>query len=370
MAAECINVAVIGYGLSAKIFHIPFLLALSSSFNLYAIVQRNPQPNNDASKDYPSTRTYKSTEEMLMNPSVHLVIITSTPATHYSLCRLCLEHQKHVVVEKPFTPTQEEAGKLIELARQRRLVLTVYQNRRWDADFMFLSRLHADGVLGRIAEFETHFDRHRPELPAENWKTRPEPGTGAIYDLGVHLIDQIFVLCGLPDRVTGVLGTQRQGGSKEIDDSFTVLLHYDATSLLATVKAAVVSPETQQLRFWVRGEKGSYEKYNLDCQEPQLKAGMRPNEPSFGEAEEEEAYAVTTAEDGRLVHIEGAMKERWKPGSYISFYETLARCLTHGEAPPVDAEGARQVVRLIQLAKLSSDRGMTLSIKEKHKSVD
>ncbi|KAL8907700.1 MAG: hypothetical protein Q9207_001269 [Kuettlingeria erythrocarpa] len=307
---------------------------------------------------------------MLTDPSVHIVVITTTPATHYALCKLCLEHQKHVVVEKPFTPTQKEAGELVEIARQQRVVLTVYQNRRWDADFMFLSRLHAAGVFGRIAEFETHFDRHRPEPPAESWKTRPEPGTGAIYDLGAHLIDQIVVLCGLPDRITGVLGSQRQGGSKGIDDSFTVLLHYDVAGLLATAKAAVVSPETQQLRFWVRGEKASYEKYNLDCQEPQLKAGIRPTEPSFGTAEEEEAYAVTTAEDGRLVHTEGAMKEEWKPGSYISFYEKLARCLAHGESPPVDAEGAQQVIRLIQLAKMSSDRGMTLNVREKHETVD
>ena len=205
---------------------------------------------------------------MVNDSAVDLVVLTTPPPTHYDLCKLCLEHGKHVVVEKPFTPTSKEAELLIDIARQKQRLLTVYQNRRWDADFATLRSLIDEGVLGRVAEFETHFDRHRPQVPAVGgWKTRTLPGGGAIYDLGTHLIDQVIVTFGIPSRITGFIGSQREGNSGGVEDSFTVLLHYDDRRLVATVKAAVISPQAQQLRFWVRGDKASFEKvrqYSLD----------------------------------------------------------------------------------------------------------
>lgn len=135
-------------------------------------------------------------------------------------------------------------------------------DRRWDADFQTLSKLYKNGSLGRVVEFETHFDRHRPQEPsssASNWKNKVIPGGSAIYDLGTHLLDQVVYLLGLPKRVTGFIGSQREVNTSGYEDSFTVLLHYGG-GVLVTAKAGVVSPEEEQLRFWVRGEKGSFKK--------------------------------------------------------------------------------------------------------------
>lgn len=148
---------------------------------------------------------------------------------------------------------------------------------------MTLSKLVKNGSLGRVVEYETHFDRHRPELPANStsWKTKPGPASGAIFDLGAHLLDQAVHLFGVPQRVTGFIGSQRENNHTGLEDSFTTLLHYD-NGLMVTAKAAVVSPEEKQLRFWVRGEKGSFKKYHLDIQEDQLKAGIRPGDSGYG----------------------------------------------------------------------------------------
>ncbi len=261
MAPKTYNVAVIGFGMSAKVFHIP-LIQFVPKFKLYAIVQRHPKSQDDAGKTHPGIKSYRSSEEMVKDSAVDVVVVTTIPTSHFELCKLALEHGKHVIVEKPFTPTSKEAGELIAIAKKHDRLLTVYQNRRWDTDFLTLSKLLKEGTMGRVVEFETHFDRHRPKAPAAHttWKAKPMPGGGAAYDLGTHLIDQVVVAFGLPDRITGFVGSQRAHNPEDIEDSCTILLHYDSKGLLATIKAGVVSPEVNQLRYWVRGEKGSYKK--------------------------------------------------------------------------------------------------------------
>lgn len=138
-------------------------------------------------------------------------------------------------------------------------------DRRWDADYVTLSKLVKNGTLGRVVEYETHFDRYRPVIPnTDSWKYKVLPAGGAIYDLGTHLLDQVVYLFGLPQQVTGFVGSQREVNPTGFEDSFTVLLHYNS-GLLVTAKCSVVSPEEKQLRFWVRGDKGSFKKArNLD----------------------------------------------------------------------------------------------------------
>lgn len=187
------------------------------------------------------------------------MIITTPPDGHFEFAKKSLEAGKHVVVEKPFVPTPAEAGELADISRKTGKKLAVYQNRRWDADFLTLRKIIADGLLGDIAEFETHFDRHRPNPPAESWKNEDKPAHGTLYDLGTHLIDQVYFQFGMPKKVTAFLENQRRGVVGGPPDSITVLLHYDGP-LLATVKAAVISPEAEQLRYWVRGTKGSFKK--------------------------------------------------------------------------------------------------------------
>ena len=198
---------------------------------------------------------------MVAEPEVEVAVVTTAPTSHFEIAKLALENGKHVIVEKPFTPTSKEASELIAIAKQHKRLLTVYQNRRWDSDFLTLLKLLEERTLGRLVEFETHFDRHRPQAPSpeSTWKAKFLPGGGAVYDLGTHLIDQAVLAFGLPDKVTGFVGSQREQNPGEVEDSCTVLLHYQ-TGLLVTVKAAVVSPEEKQLRYWVRGDKGSYQK--------------------------------------------------------------------------------------------------------------
>ena len=243
-----------------QVFHIP-LIKVTPEFKLYAIVQRTPKSNDDAEKDHPGIKSYRSSEEMVADSEVEVVIVTTAPPSHFALGKLALEHGKHVIVEKPFTPSSREASELIAIASKHDRLLTVYQNRRWDSDFLTLSKLLEHKTLGRVVEFETHFDRHRPEAPdpGGSWKAKSSSGGGAVYDLGSHLIDQAVVAFGLPDRITGLVGSQREYNPGEVEDSCTVLLHYNS-GLLATVKVGVVSPEEKQLRYWVRGDKGSYKK--------------------------------------------------------------------------------------------------------------
>ncbi|PGH07542.1 hypothetical protein AJ79_06277 [Helicocarpus griseus UAMH5409] len=357
MASKTYNVGIIGYGLSAKIFHIPFINAVPE-FRLYAVVQRNPKPEDDAEKDHPGIKSYRSTEEMVKDAGVDVVVVTTTPETHLALAKLALEAGKHVIVEKPFTPTHQEADELAELSKKQNRLISVYQNRRWDADYVTLSKLVKNGSLGRVTEFETHFDRHRPEMPTTgSWKTKPTPGSSAIYDLGTHLIDQVVHLLGLPKRITGFIGSQREKNDSGYEDSFTLLLHYGQT--LATVKTTVISPEEKQLRFWVRGDKGSFKKYHLDIQEEQLKASVRPGGDGYGKEPSDRYGVLTSYKDGALTSEVVATVE---PPTYVDYYRRFAKALAGGGDVPVSASEASDVIRLIELAKESSRLGKTLDV--------
>ncbi|KAJ5586427.1 hypothetical protein N7450_006214 [Penicillium hetheringtonii] len=360
MASKIYNVGVVGYGFSAKIFHIPFVSQIPE-LKLHAIVQRTPKPEDDAEKDHPGVKSYRTADEMVQDPAIDIVIITTAPDSHYDLAKLSLEAGKHVVCEKPFTPTFKEAADLVSIAEKQKKQLAVYQNRRWDADFVTLSKLVKNGSLGRISEFETHFDRHRPEEPAADvhkWKNKVIPGGSAIYDLGTHLLDQAVHLLGLPKRVTGFIGSARAVNTSGFEDSFTVLLHY-ANGTLVTAKATVVSPEEEQLRFWVRGDKGSFKKYHLDIQEDQLKEGMKPEDNGYGREPSERYGTLTTIKDGKPVKEVFPTVE---PPTYTEYYRKLVRALGgDGDLPASGAE-ASQVIRLIELARESSSTGRTLDV--------
>lgn len=368
MTPTTYNVAVIGYGMSAKVFHIP-LIQVIPELKLYAIVQRTPQSNDDAAKDHAGIKSYRSSEEMVQDSDIDVVVVTTAPTSHFELAKLALEHGKHVVVEKPFTPSSKEASELIAIAKKHDRLLTVYQNRRWDTDFLTLSKLLEQGTLGRVVEFETHFDRHRPEAPdpASTWKAKFVPGGGAVYDLGTHLIDQAVVAFGLPDKITGFVGSQREHNPGKVEDSCTVLLHYSNSGLLATVKAAVVSPEENQLRYWVRGDKGSYKKFHLDPQEDHLKAGKKPGDSGFGVESKERAGNLTTVQGGQPKTQTHANIE---PVTYSAFYSKFAKALAGQGEVPVKPETPKDVIRLIELARLSSKEGRTLDIREHYAEID
>ena len=348
--------------MAAKVFHIP-LIAVTSSMKLHTIVQRTPTASNSASKDHPGVKVVSSAGALFADSEVDIVIVTSTPETHFSFTKAALEAGKHVLVEKPFVPTAAEAQTLIDISQQSKKLLCVYQNRRWDTDFLTFRKLQREGTLGRLVEFETHFDRYRPDRP-ETWKGQlgMDNAGGVVYDLGTHLIDQAVVAFGMPQEVTGLFANQR--GDQGEPDSMTALLRYgrgNETGLLVTVKAAVISVESSQLRYWVRGTKGSFRKYNVDVQEDQLKAGMKPGDNGYGVEDD------TTA--GKLVILEGdAPKERplknVEPETYAALYRQLLQAIDQGdpEAVPVKASEARDVLKIIEAVRESAKTKKTVAL--------
>jgi len=213
-------------------------------------------------------------------------------------------------------------------------------------------------------EFETHFDRHAPVSP-ESWRQkRGLPGVGQIYDLGTHLLDQVVCLFGMPARVSAFVGNQRNGemiGGEVVggEDAFTVLLHYP-NGLLVTAKAAAISPESEQLRFWVRGEKASFRKCHLDYQEDQLKDGLRPGDASYAVEPESHYGTLTIIKDGNPV-----TKKHTPPlpaVTYTEFYRQFAKAIDGDGEVPVTAEEASNVIRLVELAKESSRLWQTLKV--------
>ncbi|KAF1815069.1 NAD binding Rossmann fold oxidoreductase [Eremomyces bilateralis CBS 781.70] len=357
MAPSTFNVVVVGYGLSAKVFHIPFIPQIPS-LKLYGIVQRSPQPGNDAGAEHAGIKTWTDYSEMLQDEAVDVVVVTTPPESHFGMCESALRRSKHVVVEKPFVPTATEAQLLFELANERGLHIMVYQNRRYDSDFLTVSELIKGNVLGRIAEFESHFDRHRPDPPATSWKVDvSQPATGAIFDLGTHLIDQAVCLFGAPESVTAFLTNQRNVPEAP-HDSFTVLLTYRDPELpLVTLKAGVVSAEAAQLRFWVRGTNASFRKSYLDVQEDQLRAGWAPSQEGFGVDPEEHYGTLTRWVDGRP---EVQTLPTAVPETYKGFYQNVADTLRGISKSLVSGEEASTVMRVVELARESSESRKTL----------
>jgi predicted dehydrogenase len=346
--------------MSAKVFHIPLIQA-TSSFKLHSIVQRTPKPDDDASKDHPTAKIYHSADEIFADPSIDVIAITTTPDTHFSFTKSALESGKHAIVEKPFVPTSVEAQALVDISSKTGKLICVYQNRRWDSDFLTVRDLIKRGTIGKIVEFETHFDRYKAIRP-DSWKgtLSMDHAGGVIYDLGTHLIDQAYVLFGQPKTVTALFVNQRDDGEAE-PDSFTVLLGYGAGGPLVTAKAGVVCVESQQLRYWVRGAKGSFLKYHLDVQESQLKVGKKPGDDGFGVEDESMSGKITVLKDGKPT---SSTLPNIKPLTYACLYSGFAKAIEGGgeAAVPVKASEARDVLRIIEAAKESAKSGKTVSL--------
>lgn len=377
MAGKTYNVGVIGYGLasqyaflksneltlnsmSAKVFHIP-LIQVTPAFTLHSIVQRTPKPNDDASLDHPSAKIYRSSDGMFADPSIDVIVISTTPDTHFSFTKAALENGKHVMVEKPFVPTAAEASQLIEISQKTGKLICVYQNRRWDTDFLTVRKLINDNVLGRIVEFETHFDRIKLVKP-ETWKGTlgMDQAGGVLYDLGTHIIDQAYILFGMPKTVTAIFTNQRDDGEAE-PDSITVMLGYGAGKTLVTAKAGVMSIETSQLRYWVRGSKGSFKKFHLDCQEDQLKAGMKPGDKGFG-IESADASGTSTVLEGAKPKT--SVFPNVEPETYAMVYRGFVKAIDSGEDSevPVTATSARDVLRILEAARQSASSQKTVRL--------
>jgi predicted dehydrogenase len=266
-----------------------------------------------------TTTVYRTLDDVLRDPEIELIIVGTPNDTHYKFAKAALDAGKHVLVDKPVTATAEEAEELGALATARNLVLYPFQNRRWDSDFLALQHLlalpeSAPQSLGYITEFESVFDRYRKGLKG-TWKDDPRPAAGQTYDLGAHLIDQTLLLFGRPNRITAFIQNVRGVGHPEVDDTFTILMHYPAGPtrphpLTANLRAHILSIRSPQPRYIVRGTQGTYTKHGVDVQEEQLKAIASPNDiftDSFGREPQTLCMGNSAKYCGRCYYYEDYM---------------------------------------------------------------
>lgn len=344
-----IEVGLASYGMSGKVFHGPLLKA-DGRFRIRKVFERTTQKSK---ADYPEVEVVRSFDEILNDPAIELVIVNTPNALHVPMTRQALESGKHVVVEKPFTVTADEARQLIELARQKDRVLSVFQNRRWDGDFLTVQEVVKQQLLGKLVEYEAHYDRYRNFVETNTWKEETGPGSGILYNLGSHMIDQTMVLFGVPKSVTADLSTQRPGG--DIDDSYHIVLQYDGLRVILKSSYLVREPGP---RYTLHGTEGSFLKRGLDPQEDALKAGRLPGESGWG-SEPEAWWGLLNTQVGEL-HFTGKVETR--AGAYQHFYGNIYATVREGAPLAVKPEEAMQVIRVIEAAMESSRTGQTVKL--------
>lgn len=342
-----IRAGVIGFGLAGRIFHAA-VIAETPGLELACIVQRR---GDEAAQAHPGVQIARSIEEMLEDRSINLVVVGTPSFAHFDHGMQCLRAGRNVVIDKPFTLTSDEATQLIDEARKQGVLVSAYQNRRWDGDFVTLKQVLASGRLGRVVTYESHFDRFREEPRLDVWRESGGPGGGTLFDLGSHLIDQATALFGDPKSISADVRIDRENAVA--DDAFDVMLKFDGITarLHATTIAAMPGP-----RFVVHGTRGSFVKWGLDPQEDALQAGAKFSDSGFGE--EPEARWGTVYAPGRPPE-----KVRTAAGDYRGIYANVRDAILGKAKLEVTPEQAWRTTRLIELARQSSAEGRRISFR-------
>jgi scyllo-inositol 2-dehydrogenase (NADP+) len=341
------DVGLIGFGLGGRCFHAPVIRAVPG-LRLAAILQRS---SDSVAQLYPNIRIVRTLDELLAIDSIRLIAISTPNQTHFPLAKRCLEAGRNVVVDKPFTTTVAEAIELLNLARQQNRVLSVYHNRRFDADFQGLRQVVQAGELGRILRFESTYDRFRPARKPHAWREKPGPGSGVVFDLAPHLLDQALTLLGKPQAVTADIRTERRGFST--DDAFDIFLHYPegARALLrATMMSAAPRP-----RLVVLGEKGSYCKREFDPLEASLRDGQIPTGASWVLEKEENYGEVTIVENGIA-----ATRKVPSIGDWREFYANVREAILHKATLLVTPQQILDVMVALELTLESNSHRSTV----------
>lgn len=341
---EKIKTGLAAFGMSGKVFHAPFIDS-NPNFELAVIVERSKELSKDC---YPQAHIVRSFEELLAS-DVELVVVNTPDSTHFDYARQALEAGKNVIIEKPFVFTVEQGQKLIELAQKKKLMLSVFQNRRLDSDFQTVRQIIDYNVLGRLVEYESTYPRYRNFIRPNTWKENGVCGSRLIYDLGSHLIDQAVQLFGLPEAVFADISALRT--DSKVDDYFIVhLLHPQlAPSIKVTLKSSYLMCEPEP-RFVLHGTEGSFVKYGLDPQEDCLSRGIRPATPHWGEESEDTWGTLHTEKNG--ISFRG--KYPSAVGNYAAFYENIFRHLRYGDVLLSKAKDVLPVIQIIEASIQSS----------------
>ena len=348
-ASTALRVGLIGYGTAGRFFHAP-LLTTTPGLELTAIVTSDPERRAEAESAYPGVRIVETAQD-LWSLELDLVVVASPNKTHVPLAEGAITAGVAVVVDKPLAVTSADARKLVAFAERRGKLLSVFQNRRWDGDFRTVQQLLAEGRLGTPLRFESRFERWRPQLKG-GWRELGDrsQGSGLLYDLGSHLVDQALTLFGPVEHVYAEADIRRAGATAD-DDTFIALTHASGTRshLWASATAASLGP-----RFRVLGSQGAYVTYGLDGQEAELRAGRTPRDRRFG--------VTPAARYGKLGTEDAFEKYPTLPGRYTDYYAAIERAL-RGEGPvPVDPHDAIAALDVIEAARISADEGRVVTV--------
>ncbi|AWH26606.1 oxidoreductase [Stenotrophomonas sp. YAU14D1_LEIMI4_1] len=342
-----LQLALIGYGLAGRVFHAP-LIQHTPGLALHSIVSSQ---RDTLLRSFSDVHVRDTPQQVFDDPAVDAVVIATPNAQHAPLALAALAAGKHVLVDKPFALDMAEANAVAAAACDAGRIVSVFQNRRFDADFLTLQALLAQGVLGEVAECHAHFDRYRPQV-RDRWREQDGPGSGLWYDLGPHLLDQMLVLFGWPQAIDADLAVQRSGGSGV--DYFHAVLHYPRHRAIVHAGSLVAAPTP---RFAVHGELASWVKYGLDVQEAQLRRGVAPGAPGWGIDPRHGELLRCDADDS----VQRSTVDNM-PGDYRHLYAQFAAAL-HGDGEPtVSLAQALQVMQLLQAGMDSAQQGRRIAL--------
>lgn len=358
MSATPLRVGLVGYGLAGSVFHAP-LIATTEGLTLDTVVTSNPERQEQARAEHPDVRVAATPDDLLARAAdLDLVVIASPNKTHVPLATAALKAGLPVVVDKPIAGTAAEARELAALAEERGLLLSVFQNRRWDNDFLTLRRLLAEGELGDVWRFESRFERWRPQTKG-GWRESGDPAEigGLLYDLGSHVVDQALVLFGPVTQVYAEADIRRAGAETD-DDTFIALTHANGvrSHLYASATTAQLGP-----RFRVLGSKAGYVKYGLDPQEAALREGRRPDTAAADWGTEPESLWGRVG-SGESPLTGGGRAEPTLPGDYPAYYAAVAKALLDGGPNPVTALEAASALDVLEAAGRSARNGVAVKL--------
>lgn len=346
---QSINTALCSFGMSGTIFHAPFI-ELHPEFNLYGVWERT---KHNARSKYPKIRTFRSLEEMLADDTIELVVVNTPSVTHYEFTKQVIDSGKNVIVEKPFTATTVQANELIDLAKEKNVMLSVYHNRRYDSDFRTVKKILDEGWIGKIIEAEMHYDRYEPNLSYKVHKETSTEGVGSLYDLGSHLIDQALVFFGMPKAVFADLATNRP--NSKVVDYFDLKLFYDTHRVI--LKSSYFVREALPGNI-LHGTKGSFIKSKSDVQEKALQAGKIPGTSDWGVEPESAKGLLHTMKNGKISReLIPSL-----PGNYMEYYDGIYEALRNGKPVPVTGTDGMNVIKVIEAAMESNNTRKVIAL--------
>ncbi|PXX58687.1 putative dehydrogenase [Nocardia tenerifensis] len=347
-----LDVAVVGYGLAGSVFHAP-LIAAEPRMRVAAVVTSSDERAAQAEREHPGVRVVASADELFADPTgIDLAVIATPNRTHAALAAQALDAGLPVVVDKPFAVTAADAADVVARAERAGLALTVFQNRRWDADFRTVRALTEAGRLGAVRRFESRFERWRP-VPKGGWRELGDAadGAGLLFDLGSHLVDQATTLFGPVKSVYCELDRRREGVRSD-DDAFLALTH--DSGVRSHLWMSAVAPQLGP-RFRVLGTEAAYVTHGLDPQEAALREGRRPDDGKPWGTVESEHWGTIGAEPD-------VQPTPTLAGDYPAFYAQLAAALLDGGAVPVDPRDAVATLRVLEAARRSAADGQVVAV--------